>query len=310
MNTIKGITAVMLTPFTDEGEIDWGGCERLVEWYLANGIDTIFAVCQSSEMHHLTLRERVELARFVVKRVNGRVPVLASGHVSYTVDDQIDELTAVAGTGIDCLVLVTNRFPANASAKTADVDAAFQDLLDRLPGDIPLGLYECPQPFRRLLTDDQVRFAAETGRFVFMKDVSCERETVKRRARIAAGSPLSIVNASAAIAWPAMQATGAGFSGVFSNFHPDLYAWLMRHGAERPDVADRLSTHLVLAAMAESQGHPAVGKLWHQRLGTFESIKCRSIDYDILERHWALNEILDRMAAGDAAFRAELGISS
>lgn len=49
---IEGIVPVMLTPFSDEGEIDFSGLERLIEWYLACGCDALFAVCQSSEMYH------------------------------------------------------------------------------------------------------------------------------------------------------------------------------------------------------------------------------------------------------------------
>lgn len=51
---IQGIIPVMLTPFTDQGEIDYPGLERLIEWYLEKGADALFAVCQSSEMQFLT----------------------------------------------------------------------------------------------------------------------------------------------------------------------------------------------------------------------------------------------------------------
>ena len=65
--TIQGIIPVMLTPFSETGAIDYGGLENLIEWYLANGSDALFAVCQSSEMQFLSLEERVELAAFVRK---------------------------------------------------------------------------------------------------------------------------------------------------------------------------------------------------------------------------------------------------
>ena len=50
-----GIVTVMLTPFTNDNRIDWDGLGRLVDWYVDNGADTLFAVCQSSEMQWLTL---------------------------------------------------------------------------------------------------------------------------------------------------------------------------------------------------------------------------------------------------------------
>jgi Dihydrodipicolinate synthetase family len=47
---IEGIIPVMLTPFTDQGEINYPGLERLIEWYLEKGADALFAIAQSSEM--------------------------------------------------------------------------------------------------------------------------------------------------------------------------------------------------------------------------------------------------------------------
>lgn len=59
MNTrINGIMPVMLTPFTEQNEIDWAGLERLVEWYIGNGADALFAVAQSSETQFLSFTER------------------------------------------------------------------------------------------------------------------------------------------------------------------------------------------------------------------------------------------------------------
>ena len=109
---IEGIIPVMITPFTANGQIDYPGLGRLVEWYIDNGSDALFAVCQSSEMQFLSLEERVELAAFVKQAAAGRVPVIASGHISESLDDQLAELTAIAATGVDGMVLVTNRLDA------------------------------------------------------------------------------------------------------------------------------------------------------------------------------------------------------
>lgn len=223
--TIEGIVPVMLTPFDDAGAIDYAGLERLIEWYLAHGSDALFAVAQSSEMQFLSLAERAELARFVVERVAGRVPVVASGHISDDLDAQVAELRAAAESGAQGVVLVTNRLDPQRKGSAAFLDH-LHALLARLPSDLPLGLYECPAPYRRLLSDDELRACIDTGRFVMLKDVSCDLETVKRRVALAAGSPLKILNANAAIAWDAMKAGSAGFNGVFTNFHPDLYRFV------------------------------------------------------------------------------------
>ncbi|WDR88638.1 dihydrodipicolinate synthase family protein [Burkholderia ambifaria] len=303
--TIEGIVPVMLTPFDDAGAIDYAGLERLVEWYLAHGADALFAVAQSSEMQFLSLAERAELARFVVERVAGRVPVVASGHISDDLDAQVAELRAAAESGAQGVVLVTNRLDPQRKGSAALLDHLHK-LLARLPSDLPLGLYECPAPYRRLLSDDELRACIDTGRFVMLKDVSCDLETVKRRVALAAGSPLKILNANAAIAWDAMKAGSAGFNGVFTNFHPDLYRWLRTRGDSDPALADELSTFLVVSAVSEALGYPALAKIYHQRIGTFASIRCRAIDYDVRERFWALDAVLDKIVSGTEHFRRRI----
>jgi len=303
--TIKGIIPVMLTPFTEADAIDYAGLEKLIEWYIANGADALFAVAQSSEMQFLSLDERVALARFVVRQAAGRVPVIASGHVSESRDDQVTELTSIAKTGVDGLVLVTNRFDPKGQGGPVFMDN-LRNLLAALPTDLPLGLYECPAPFRRLLSDDELKFCAGSERFAILKDVSCDLDTVKRRVALTKGSSLAIVNANAAIAFDAMRSGSAGFTGVFTNFHPDLYKWLLTDSSRHPALADELSVYLALAAMAEPMGYPKLAKLYHQRLGTFASIRSRAVDFDIRERFWALDALLDKIEQGQASFRARI----
>jgi 4-hydroxy-tetrahydrodipicolinate synthase len=302
---IQGIFPVMLTPFTGRDAIDWEGYERLIEWYLAKGAHGLFAVCQSSEMQHLALDERCALARFTVEKVAGRVPVVASGHVSDSPDDQKAELAAIASTGVDAVVLVTNRLAGQGDEGDALL-SNLRNFLTALPSDAVLGLYECPAPFRRLLTDDEIEWCAGSGRFAFLKDVSCDLATVRRRLALTKGTPLAINNANAAIAWPAMLAGGQGFSGVMNNFHPDLYRWLFDHGREHPELARELDTFLVLAAMCEPMGYPKLAKAYHVRLGTFDCAHSRAVTYDLARRHWALDAILDRVAEGADRFRARL----
>jgi 4-hydroxy-tetrahydrodipicolinate synthase len=302
---IEGIVPVMLTPFHESGEVDYAGLERLVEWYVQHRSDALFAVAQSSEMQFLSLAERVAIARFVVDKVAGRLPVVASGHISNPIADQIEELQAVARTGVQGLVMVTNRLdPDNEGTPT--FLANLHRLLSALPSDMPLGLYECPAPYRRLLTDDELKACIDTGRFMMLKDVSCDLGTIARRVALAEGSPLKILNANAAVAWDAMKAGAAGFNGVFNNFHPDLYQWLRSDSADHPALAAELSTFLVLAAVSEALGYPALAKMYHQRIGTFSSIRCRAIDYDVRERFWALDAVLDKIVDGTEQFRSKI----
>ena len=62
-----GIWPVMLTPFTEEGTVDYEALDCLTEWYIGKKVNGLFSVCQSSEMFCLTLEERRRIAERVVK---------------------------------------------------------------------------------------------------------------------------------------------------------------------------------------------------------------------------------------------------
>ena len=301
--SIDGIVAVMLTPFDTEGAIDYGSLARLIDWYIDNRVDVLFAACQSSEILNLSLAERIALSRFVVRQAAGRVPVVSSGHVGRTRDEQLAELSEIAATGPDAVILITNRLdPDNQGEK------AFQQNLDwllrRLPAGVPLGLYECPAPYRRLLSDDELAACAGTGRFVIFKDVCADLKRIERRLAIVEGTPLALVNAIGSIALEAMKAGSKGYSGVFSNIHPDLYAWMYRSWRTHPALAEELSEFLAVSSVSELMGYPAIAKLYLHKLGIIDTITCRVIDYDIRERFWWGGEpILDKIRAGSERYR-------
>lgn len=305
MLKINGIVPVMLTPFAEDGSVDYGSLEKLTEWYIANGANALFAVCQSSEMQFLTLPERVEMARFVMRIARGRVPVVASGHISTDLVDQKAELAAIAATGVDGIVLVTNRLDPEQKG-TETFRASLKALLGALPADLPLGLYECPAPYRRLLSDDEFKLCLDSGRFAMLKDVSCDLQTVKRRIALAAGSGFAVINANAAIARDAMRAGSRGFCGVSTNIHPDLYAWLYR--SRDTALAEELAQFLVMAALFEAFGYPAIAKVYQQRLGNMATIRCRTITYDVREKFWALDQIVDALEKGSDGYRARIAL--
>jgi 4-hydroxy-tetrahydrodipicolinate synthase len=304
-NIIKGIIPVMLTAFDDRGGIDWESQKKLTDWYLEQGSESLFTVCQSSEMLYLDLSEREALARFTIEVVDGRVPVIASGHVGVTLEEQLTELTKIAATGVDCLVFVTNRLdPDNSGSE--HLFKTVKILKQELPPDLWLGLYECPAPYRRLLSDDEVAYFAKDPRFVILKDVSCDINTVRRRLELTKDSNLTISNANAAIAFEAMKSGASGFCGVFNNFHPDLYRWLQDEGEIHAELANELARFLVLSAATEGMGYPKLAKAYHQRLGTIQSSFSRAVPEAIFEKYWALEPILEKIEEGTEYYRGKI----
>mgnify|MGYP003347377270 FL=1 len=79
---------VMITPYHEDGQIDFDHLSRLTDFYLAAGAKGLFANCLSSEMYSLSPEERLALAEHVVKRVKGKVPVVACGSFGDTLEEK------------------------------------------------------------------------------------------------------------------------------------------------------------------------------------------------------------------------------
>ncbi|MCW3791493.1 dihydrodipicolinate synthase family protein [Paenibacillus sp. LS1] len=260
-----GVWPVMLTPFTEDNEIDYTALEELIEWYLDKGVHGLFAVCLSSEMLHLSLQERVDLAKFVVEKTKGRVPVVASGHNSDDLEEQITELTAIAQTGVDAVILVTSRI-----AGPDDDDEVWKrnlsTIMERLP-DVKLGLYECPIPYHRLLSPELLKWCADSGRFFFLKETSCDLEQIRQKVAAVQGTPLKIYNANGTSYLRSLQAGAHGYSGILTNFHPDLYVWIIENWQQNQPRAERLQTLLGPLHLFEGRHYPVNAKYLLQQEG-------------------------------------------
>lgn len=226
------IITTMITPYKADRSVDYETAERYVDWYFENGLDGIFAVCQSSEIFFLTPEERVELNRRVYARAKqlerqyGRpFTVVSSGHVSNTLEQQAEELNAIYRSGTDALILITNRLDPDNEGDDVFI-ANGEKLLAMLPPEAKLGFYECPYPYKRLLSPKILDWCLSTGRFYYMKDTCCDIDIIRQRCKQLAGSQFKLLNANGQTLLQSMRAGADGYCGVMANFHPALYAWL------------------------------------------------------------------------------------
>lgn len=253
----NGIYPVMITPYTADNRLDLEAVDRMVEFYAQGGCQGLFAVCQSSEMFWLTEDERVALAQRVVEASNGRMSVVASGHVSDDLEDQIRELGRIAATGVDGVVMVSNRL-----AKADEDDDVFitnmNRILEALP-DVTFGMYECPHPYKRLLSDRVLEAMAASGRFAFIKDTCCDADRIAHRIRLLDGR-IQLFNANCATLLETLRSGAAGFSGIMANYHPDLFVWLYNNYRKQPQKADELMAALSVLSGTERACYPVCCK--------------------------------------------------
>lgn len=273
----NGVYPVMLTPFTENNEVDYEALGKLVDWYIEKGVNGLFADCQSSEMFFLSLEERVKIGEFVKKHADGRVPVVTSGHISDSLEDQAKELTAIAGTGADAVILLTNRL-----AKENESDEVWLEnlkkLLEMIPKDVPLGFYECPYPYKRIISPELLKWCANTGRFYFIKDTSCDIENMKAKLEVIKGTNLKLFNANTSTLLETLELGASGYSGVMANFHPELYVKLCNIYKEDSSKARKIADFLTVASLIERQVYPVNAKFYQKSIGNFNSIMTRTRD--------------------------------
>ena len=273
----NGVYPVMLTPFTENNEVDYDALGKLIDWYIEKGVNGLFADCQSSEMFFLSLEERVKIGEFVKKHADGRVPVVTSGHISDSLEDQAKELTAIAGTGADAVILLTNRL-----AKENESDEVWLEnlkkLLEMIPKDVPLGFYECPYPYKRISSPDLLEWCGDTGSFDFIYDTSCDIENMKAKLEVIKGTNLKLFNANTSTLLETLELGASGYSGVMANFHPELYVKLCNIYKEDPSKARKIADFLTVASLIERQVYPVNAKFYQKSIGNFNSIMTRTRD--------------------------------
>ncbi len=306
-----GVYPTMITPYRN-GEVDYCGVENLVEWYWNLGCDGIFADCQSSEIRYLTLDERVKILRTVLDKAESlakanpcrdRMMIVASGHVADTLDEQVEELCALAKEGPDALILISNRMDIENTTEDKWIEET-KALVARLPEDMPLGVYECPAPYKRLLSEKMIAYCAESGRFSFIKDTCCDAATIARRVELCKGSPLKIFNANAQTLLQSMKDGAYGYCGVMANFHPDLYVNLL-HSDLYSEKATLLQGFLGIAANIENYCYPCCAKYYIDRFeGIPMSWEARSADVNNLTEYY--RGCVDQLADLTNAVRAWL----
>lgn len=263
-----GAYPTMVTPYTENGAIDYSAVRQLTDWYSRQGCDGIFASCQSSEIAFLTEDERVGLVDCVRRRADelarcdkSRAPltIVASGHVSDRFEDQARELCRVADAGADAVILITNRMDIENTNDDNWIRDA-ERLLKVIPEHVMLGLYECPAPYKRLLTERMLSWCLSTGRFRYIKDTCCDEAEIERRLALLDGSPLRLFNANAQTLLPSLRAGGAGYCGIMCNFHPELYVWLTHNFKRYPQTAELVGNFLSMTAFTESLRYPITAK--------------------------------------------------
>lgn len=263
----KKFFPVMITPFTPQAELDFEMLKKLVDFYLAAGVKGLFANCLSSEMYSIQADERIALTKAVVDHVNGRVPVVATGSFGLTIEDKAAFTKKIYDTGVEAVVLITGHY-----AKVEEPESVMMKGLEKmmsLTGNIPLGLYECPVPYKRVVTPDALKDLVSSGRMIYHKDTCCNVAQVQAKLDAIRGSNLQFFDAHTPNAVTSMKAGAAGMSSIAGNFYPEVLVWLCNNidNPEKQEEIAWLQAELIKADVIVHTAYPMSAKFFLQMRG-------------------------------------------
>lgn len=209
MNFGRVLTA-MVTPFDQDGNIDFEATERLIHHLMANGTDGLIVCGTTGESPTLTENEKVELFKFVVKTVNGKIPVIA-GTGSYNTRASIELTKKAEDAGVDGIMLVT---PYYNKPNQEGMYVHFKTIAQNTK--LPVILYNIPGRSVVNLAVDTIIRLAEIPNIVAIKEASGNLDAM---AQIIENTPdnFSLYSGDDSLTLPILAIGGTGVISVASH---------------------------------------------------------------------------------------------
>jgi 4-hydroxy-tetrahydrodipicolinate synthase len=136
--TIRGVVPILVTPFDEKGRIDEDSLQSLIDFNIAAGVHGL-GVALGSEIFKFNEAERDQVARAVVRHVDGRVPVIVNTGAAGT-DLALHYSRAAEAAGADALMVIPPFFMPASAGEIAD----YYRSIDAGVG-IPIILQDIPQ---------------------------------------------------------------------------------------------------------------------------------------------------------------------
>src|SRR5690554_2243700 len=307
MRNHKGkFVPVMLTPFKTDSSIDFDGLSQLVDFYFEAGAEGFFANCLSSEMYHLSDAERLAITDHVVKRVAGRASVVATGSFGKSLEEKAAFTKSINDTGVESVILISSHFVEREEADAVLIDNIEQFL--ELTGSIPLGTYECPSPYKRVISPDVYSFLLATGRFFYHKDTTESMEAMAVKLKLSQNSSFELYNAHSGTAAACIRAGAAGMSPISGNFYPEIISWICKNATDprkQKDV-EWIQSEILQTERTISTIYPVSAKYFLKKRGLAIQEVSRSNNRELTIEH---RENLDQVYSRFLGWCDRLGIA-
>ena len=213
MKRITGSIVALITPFTQDGKVNYEKLGELLDWHIANNTDAILILGTTSESPTMSHEEDLEICRFSVERVAGRVPVIASSGSNLT-QTVIEKSLDLQAAGADA---VMNIAPYYNKANRKGMYHHFADVADAI--DIPLIIYNVPGRTGCSIPADVIGELSKHERIIGIKEASGDLSYVAKIAKYA-NENFAIYSGNDDVILPVLSMGGSGVISVLANVMP------------------------------------------------------------------------------------------
>lgn len=267
-NIFKGLGIALITPFCEDGSVDYKSLVRLVEYQLDNGADFFCILATTGETPCLSTEEKQTIKDTVVRTVNKRVPILmgCGGNNTAAV---IEELHTADFSGIDGVLSVC---PYYNKPSQEGLFQHFKAIAEA--SRLPVVLYNVPgRTGVNLKAETTVRLARECSNIVAIKEASGSLEQVDE---IIKNKPadFDVLSGDDALTFPMISCGAVGVISVIGNALPREFSKMIRLEFKGEYEGARKIHHKFtdLFSLLFIDGNPAGVKAMLHEMGFIENI--------------------------------------
>ncbi|MCI8741952.1 MAG: 4-hydroxy-tetrahydrodipicolinate synthase [Lachnospiraceae bacterium] len=214
MAIFEGAGVALVTPFREDGEVNYEKLEELLEEQIAGGTDAIISCGTTGESSTMSHEEHVEVVRFTCQKVKGRIPVIA-GTGSNSTKEAVYLSREAQKAGADGLLLVT---PYYNKATQGGLVTHFKKIAESVS--IPVLLYHIPGRTGVTMTPETiVTLCKEVPNIVGVKEASGNFSAIAKIMHLAEGC-VDLYSGNDDQIVPLMSLGGKGVISVLSNVAP------------------------------------------------------------------------------------------
>lgn len=211
----KGSIVALVTPFNSDGSINFSKLDELVDFHIENHTDGILVLGTTGESSSMTHEEDNDVAERVIRRVDGRIPVIA-GSGSNCTETMLEKSRACQSIGADALLLIS---PYYNKANEEGMYRHFATVADSV--DIPCILYNVPGRTGCSISVSNVERLSKHENIVGIKEASGSMSYAAKIAHCVSDD-FALYSGNDDIVLPILSIGGSGVISVYANVMPRM----------------------------------------------------------------------------------------